>query len=205
MKKVLLICIFSMFALVLFAQSVVINKKWIEFNVVQNGIEGMKVHVDFDIKGKKGKNCELYVYIDCPKGVGVDDLDGHHCTTDGKVAFWVKFKPGYANTHYANFVIFIPLKDIHMKKGKNTYYCDIRIIDKDAHKFLNSHTYLSFIGWGNNEQPVQKQKDVTTFMGIPVDGTETEMAKRLAEKGFVLKKMMTEYGSVENLMEKMSS
>lgn len=31
------------------------------------------------------------------------------------------------------------------------------------------------------------QKDVTTFLGIPVDGTKTEMRRKLIEKGFVSK------------------
>ena len=31
------------------------------------------------------------------------------------------------------------------------------------------------------------QKDVTTFLGIPVDGTKAEMKKKLIEKGFVAK------------------
>ena len=34
------------------------------------------------------------------------------------------------------------------------------------------------------------QKDVTTFLGIPVDGTKTEMKQKLIAKGFVPKKEM---------------
>lgn len=32
-----------------------------------------------------------------------------------------------------------------------------------------------------------QQKDVTSFLGIPVDGTKTEMKQKLIAKGFVPK------------------
>ncbi len=35
---------------------------------------------------------------------------------------------------------------------------------------------------------IQAQKDVTTFLGIPVDGTKSEMKQKLIAKGFVSKK-----------------
>ena len=35
------------------------------------------------------------------------------------------------------------------------------------------------------------QKDLTTFLGIPVDGSKTEMKQKLVSKGFVPKKLGT--------------
>lgn len=40
-----------------------------------------------------------------------------------------------------------------------------------------------------------QQKDVTSFLGIPVDGTKTEMKQKLIAKGFVPK----EIGDFERL------
>ena len=40
----------------------------------------------------------------------------------------------------------MPIKEIHMKSGKFTYYCDIRVQDVSSGNFLNGETYLSFTG-----------------------------------------------------------
>jgi hypothetical protein len=37
------------------------------------------------------------------------------------------------------------------------------------------------------------QKDVTTFLGIPIDGYKSEMTQKLISKGFVPKKLAEEY------------
>ena len=41
------------------------------------------------------------------------------------------------------------------------------------------------------------QKDVTTFLGIPVDGYKSEMKKKLMAKGYVPKKI----GNIKNKSE----
>lgn len=41
------------------------------------------------------------------------------------------------------------------------------------------------------------QKDVTTFLGIPVDGYKSEMKEKLIKKGFVLKNAGTQYEHLE--------
>ena len=40
------------------------------------------------------------------------------------------------------------------------------------------------------------QKDVTKFLGIPVDGTKAEMKKKLQEKGFVFEAKPKEIGQI---------
>ena len=46
------------------------------------------------------------------------------------------------------------------------------------------------------------QKDVTKFLGIPVDGTKSEMIKKLKEKGFTEVRMTRMYWKA-NLMGRM--
>lgn len=147
MKKLLVLCVFALLTIGgVYAQSVVINNKWLEHNVTEDGVKGMKIHVDFNIKGMKGKKGKVLVYFEYPKGTGIKDLNGRYCTTGGKVCTSSTFTPGYDNSHYRDFEVFIPIDEIHMKKGKFTYYCDIRIQDLTSRKFLNGKTYLSFTG-----------------------------------------------------------
>ena len=48
-------------------------------------------------------------------------------------------------------------------------------------KLITTTLLVLFFGY------VYAQKDVTTFLGIPVDGTRSEMVKKLKEKGFTTK------------------
>lgn len=146
MKKILSICTFVLLTLNLYAQSVVINKKWIEHDVTQNGVKGMKIHIDFNVRNMKGKRGKVIVYFEYPKGKGLKDTNGKYCTTDGDVCASETFTPSYDNSHYSDFDIFMPIDEIHMKKGKYTYYCDVRIQNSSTKKFLNGETYLSFTG-----------------------------------------------------------
>lgn len=127
-------------------QSVVVNKEWLEFDVTQNGVRGMKIHVDFNVKNMKGKQGKVIVYFEYPKGTGLKDTNGKYCTKGGDVCVSEEFTPSYDNSHYSDFDIFMPIDEIHMKKGKLTYYCDIRVLDLSSGKFLNGDTYLSFTG-----------------------------------------------------------
>lgn len=47
------------------------------------------------------------------------------------------------------------------------------------------------------------QNDVTTFLGIPVDGFKSDMKQKLVKKGFVPKKVGTNEFWKENSMEQM--
>lgn len=151
MKKYLTLFVFVFWTISSHAQSVVINNKWLEHDVIQNGVKGMKIHVDFNVEGMKGKQGTVIVYFEHPKGTGLKDTNGSYCTTNGNVCVSDKFTPRYDNSHYSDFDIFMPINEIHMKKGKVTYYCDIRVQDSSSGKFLNGETYLSFVGTSQDE------------------------------------------------------
>lgn len=146
MKKMLIFVGFVLLTVCMHAQSIIINKKWLEHDVTKNGIKGMKIHVDFNAKNMKGKQGKVIVYFEYPKGTGLKDTNGSYCTKLGLVCVSEKFTPSYENSHYSDFSLFMPIDEIHMKKGKLTYYCDIRILDISSGKFLNGNTYLSFTG-----------------------------------------------------------
>lgn len=156
-----------------YSQSVTINNKWIEHDVVEDGVKGIELHVDFLINGLKGKECKIIVYFEEPKGSGLKDLNGRYCTTGGHVCVSKKFVPTYDNSHYSDFDIFMPVDEIHMKAGSHTYYCDIRILH--AGSFLNKSNYLTFTGttsgqqsnnyYANNQQAAPKRVDRTNLPG----------------------------------------
>lgn len=149
MKQLLIyfsLCVFIAMPLGVCAQKAVIHKTWIEHNVTQNGEKGMKIHVNFNITGMKGKQGEVLVYFECPKGTGLKDTNDRYRTMNGYVCASGTFKPDYDNSVYSDFYVFMPIDEIHMKSGEHRYYCKVRIFDKTTRKFLNDHTYVTFTG-----------------------------------------------------------
>lgn len=139
------------------AQNVSVNKKWLEHDVVQKGVKGMKIHIDFNITGLKGKNGKVIVYFESPKGTGIKDTNGKYATEKGYVSASKKIAPKYNNTHY-KLSIFMPTDEIHMKKGKHKYYCRIRFYDSSRGKFIGGSYYLEFNGTKRDESKTAKQK-----------------------------------------------
>lgn len=127
------------------AVNVTFKKIWLEHNVMQNGVEGMKVHVAFDIFGMKGQRCTAIAYFDYPKGTGIKDTNGRYCTTGGTVCSTTKFTPSYDKSSYSDLAIFIPNSELHLLSGKRTYYTRV-FIQMPSGKFLGNSDYASFDG-----------------------------------------------------------
>ena len=130
---------------------VVINEKELEFDVVKDGNKGFNIQLDFNIHNMKDKQTKVIVYFEQPKGTGLEDKNGEYCTKDGHVCVSKSFTPSYDNSNY-NISIFMPNKEIHMKKGKLSYYCNIRFLDTTTGEFIDKgNTYLSFKGTKNDD------------------------------------------------------
>lgn len=139
MKRILLL-----FALLLttagiaFAQSVTVNKIWLEHGATQNNQKGINVHLNMLVHGCKQVALRANAYLDQPKGVGVKDLNGRYCTSAGTVAFWADFTPRYDHTSYEDFSIFMPYDEMHLKQTNETYYCRVFIFKQGGGAIGNS-------------------------------------------------------------------
>lgn len=131
-------------------QKVRVVKKWIEHGVVKDGVKGMTIHLKFDISDMKDNPCKVIVYFEQPKGVGLKDTNNKYATEEGNTCVSKKFTPGYKNTVFEDFDLFIPNKEIGMKKGTSKYYCRIRFYDRTEEEFLDDgDIYLTFDGTSN--------------------------------------------------------
>ena len=131
-----------------FAQSVTVNKIWLEHNATQNNEKGLRIHTEVSLIGYKGSDMRAIAYFESPKGVGHKDLNNRYRTTDGNVSASVTFCPGYENTIYEDLKIFIPLSELHLKEGKHTYYCVVQIYGPNG--YCASSDYVSFVGTGSS-------------------------------------------------------
>jgi hypothetical protein len=170
MKRITFLCISLLCILALKAQTASVRKIWLEFDVTQNGVSGMKVHLTFDIQNMKGRNGRVIAYFDSPKGTGVKDKNGKYCTNGGNVCTSIDICPNYDNTIYDDLDLFIPIDELHLYPGKRNYYCRAFIQDLSSRKFLANSEFVSFEGTGvdnksdnNSHAAVKKFPDKQTF------------------------------------------
>lgn len=138
-----------------FAQSVTVNKIWLEHGVTQNDQKGLRVHIEVELDGYKGFDMRAIAYFESPKGVGHKDLNNRYRTADGNVSASKKFSPRYDNSIYNDLKIFIPLSELHLKEGKYTYYCVVQIYGPNG--YCASSDYVSFEGTGSANNNANNQ------------------------------------------------
>ena len=126
-----------------FAQSVTVNKIWLEKDVTLNGKQGMKIHFYLKTDGLKDVPMSAIAYFDEPKGVGLKDTDGRWCTTSGTVAIWADFTPTYESSVWDDYWFFTAYEDLHIKDYSKTYYCHVFIFDKQGKQYGNTD-YVAF-------------------------------------------------------------
>lgn len=148
MKKLLLSLILLLVSTgITFAQSVTVNKIWLEHNATQDNEKGLRIHIEVELDGYKGSDMRAIAYFEIPKGVGHKDLNNRYCTTDGDVSASKKFSPRYDSAIYNDLKIFIPISELHLKEGKHTYYCIVQIFGPNG--YCASSDYVSFEGTGS--------------------------------------------------------
>ena len=157
MKKTLALLIALCAVCGAYAQKAVITKKWIEHNVMENGVKGLRIHLTLDVEGMQGKTGCVLAYLESPKGTGVPDQNKKYYTQNGMVCTSEDFTPRYTSSTYSDFTLFFPLEELHLKPGKHTYYFDLRVLDKTTNNFLNGETYVEFSGTGNSSPASQVQ------------------------------------------------
>lgn len=121
-----------------------------EHGVYQGGQVGMNICVTFTVRNMKNVEGKVAVYFYLNDGRKLRDLNNSHNTPDGQVAVSAPFTPGFDNALYTDFVVFIPLSELHLGSGRFSLYFDIEIYDVRSNThFSRSPSYYYFDYWQN--------------------------------------------------------
>jgi hypothetical protein len=101
------------------AQSGAIEQVWVDYDVWDAGLKGMRIHVRFHVDGMRGSPGRAVAYFYFDGGTPLDDFDGSYNTYDGQVSVGVDFTPPYENTTYNDFLLFMPYDQLHMAVGNH--------------------------------------------------------------------------------------
>lgn len=105
-----------------FEPSATINQVWVDHNVYESGIKGMRIHIDLDVNGMQNKNGQAIAYFYYKNGDPIVDKNSRYCTVDGKVAAYKNFSPISQKYHYSDFVIFMPHNELHLSQSTSFYF-----------------------------------------------------------------------------------
>ena len=120
---------------------------WVEYNAWEYYLDGMKIHVSFDINNLKGKDCIAIAYFYFENGEPLFDFNQQYCTTDGEVASWTNFVPEYEYTDFTDLSIFLPYDELHMEPDTYDLKFYVSILYEDRELYQSDWEYFSFTQW----------------------------------------------------------
>lgn len=92
-----------------------IESIWMDHNITQNGVRGMKIHVKFTIDNMKDKTIYTYAYF-----YWGDNVTPLHDQYNNDLSFRGYGTPSYDNARFDDFGIFVPYSGLNMKPGLGT-------------------------------------------------------------------------------------
>lgn len=116
---------------------------WVNYDVTENGVKGMKVHVKCRLKQLKGIDCYLALYFSKKGGEKLTGSKTEFRSTSGQLAVYKSLKPAYDEAVYADLELFLPYTEILLPKGRHDLKLDAEIIYKngDLVKHLKTHEF----------------------------------------------------------------
>jgi hypothetical protein len=107
------------------------DRVWVDYNVKEDGVNGMRIHVKFEVTGMEGVDSYLMVYFQKSDGSDLTTSSSLYGSKDGRVAAKRALKPGYDVTVYKDLDVFMPYSELNLTKGKYNLKMDIDVANDD--------------------------------------------------------------------------
>lgn len=122
-----------------------VENVWVNHNVLDNNIKGMKIHVRFNVQNSLREECRVAVFFYLASGEVLKDFNGQYKSDSGEVAAYASFTPGYVNATYHDLTIFMPYDELHMSNGNYNLKFKVNLYRHDAGFFAESaYQYFTF-------------------------------------------------------------
>lgn len=108
--------------------SATIHRVWPEYDVVQNGQQGMRIHVDFTVNGITGTESYVVAYFFNQSGEMLKGANSNYTTSNGQVAAYDTFTPSTTFTHYTDYVLFMPYDEMLTLPGEHDLQFVVNVI-----------------------------------------------------------------------------
>lgn len=119
----------------------VIDNAWIDHNVYENGVKGMRIHVNVAVHYALNHKVGVAIYISYKNGNKLKDYNGSYkIFSDGNVGIYDTDIATYESTRWKDWTIFFPYSELHMESGCKdlSLQVNIGIYDSTDDKWLTS-------------------------------------------------------------------
>lgn len=115
-----------------FTPSATFDKLWIDYDVFDNGIKGMKIHVKFTAYEMKDMDAFLAIYFqsDDENATWLMDKNKKYNSSDGYVAVYRSIKPQYDPAVFNDLDVFMPYGELDLEPGEYDLAMDVKLIYK---------------------------------------------------------------------------
>lgn len=125
-----------------FSPSAVFKSCWIDYNVTEGNIKGMRIHVNVEVTGLKGVDSKLVARVQKDDETYLMSSSSYS-NGDGELETSYSIKPGYATTVYEDATMFLPYSEIKLQKGVWSLKLDIDLSYEDG-ELIQHLTFKEF-------------------------------------------------------------
>jgi hypothetical protein len=120
-----------------------LEKLWVDYDVMENGVKGMRIHVNFRVLNMKNIDAYLAIYFEMKNGEKLLTNNKTYRSQSGQVTLYKSLKPGYDESVYNDMQVFMPYDEFHLEKGRFDLKLDADVIYKngDLVKHLKYHEF----------------------------------------------------------------
>lgn len=161
------------------APSATFQKIWVDYDVKEEGRNGMRIHTAFKVYGMKEVPSYLQIKFQQRDGAALMDKNNSFDSTDGEVAVFGTLKPGFEPTVYENFDVFMPYEELDLSSGKYALKMDVDVIYENGDLVQHLTFYnFDFTQPGKTVTPVKNNSSPSAaFKRLWVDYGVTEGGK----------------------------
>lgn len=98
----------------------IFEKLWVDHDVYENGIKGMRIHVKFTAYDMLNMEAMLAIYFEYDDELGgpIEDKNQKYTSTEGDVAVYKSIKPAYNPAVYNDLQVFMPYDELDLDPGE---------------------------------------------------------------------------------------
>jgi hypothetical protein len=119
-------------AVSLFKSDAKFEKLRVDYDVTEDGVKGMKIHVNFSISNMKDVDGYVAVYFEKKNGEKIPSENSSYRSKSGQLAVYKNIRPAYAEAVYTDLQLFMPYSAINIPRGRHDLKIDVDIILKNG-------------------------------------------------------------------------
>lgn len=110
------------------SMSATLTDMWVDYDAVEGGEKGMRIHIDYKVYGMKDVRSYLALYFSKQNGDALYSNNPKYRSSEGTLALYKEMQPGYDSTVYKDVQLFMPYNEIPLGKGKHNLTIAVDVI-----------------------------------------------------------------------------